>query len=45
MKEELCMRLPVGVLNHDQDLFEWLDAHAQTYHLKYLLAHADDGII
>src|SRR5512139_3925873 len=45
MKENLCMPLPVGVLSHDQDLFEWLNAHAQTYNLKYLLAHADDGII
>ncbi len=46
MKEDnLCMPLPVGILTHDQDLFEWLNAHAQTYSLTYLLAHVDDGII
>lgn len=45
MKEDLCLPLPIGTLTHDQDLFEWLNAHAQTYNLKYLLAHADDGII
>jgi CRISPR-associated protein (TIGR03984 family) len=45
MKEDLCLPLPIGNLTHDQDLFEWLNTHARTYNLKYLLAHADDGIV
>lgn len=28
-----------------QDLHQWLQDQAQAHHLKYLLAHADDGVI
>lgn len=45
MSEALCSPLEVKEFVNTEALHSWLKQQAQTYSLKYLLAHAEDGVI
>jgi CRISPR-associated protein (TIGR03984 family) len=47
MNQELCQTISVDEINDNDNstLIDWLQKQAQTYHLQYLLAHAEDGVI
>lgn len=44
MNKELCQNLYTGEII-DEKLISWLKQKAEKYNLKYLLAHAEDGVI
>jgi CRISPR-associated protein (TIGR03984 family) len=47
MSQELCQVISVDTIkeNDDKTLINWLQIQAKEYQLKYLLAHAEDGVI
>lgn len=44
MSKELCKKLPADDILKDT-LISWLEQKAKEFQLKYLLAHAEDGVI
>lgn len=45
MNNSFCQDLAVDDIQDDSTLTSWIEENASNYQLKYLLAHADDGII
>ncbi|MEH1992107.1 type III-D CRISPR-associated protein Csx19 [Nostoc sp.] len=47
MNQKLCHAISVDEIrdNDNSTLMDWLQKEAQKYHLQYLLAHAEDGVI
>ena len=46
IKQINCQSLPVNVpVDFDGDIKTWLEQQANTHNLRWLLAHADDGVI
>lgn len=43
--KDRCQNLPTEVITDDDKLKTWLLQQASKYELRYLLAHADDGVI
>jgi len=42
---DICEHIKDPSLKTDDDLIAWIEAQAKEHKLKYLLAHADDGVI
>jgi CRISPR-associated protein (TIGR03984 family) len=45
MNNTFCQPLDVSSIQNNDTLTSWIEENAKKYQLKYLLAHADDGII
>jgi CRISPR-associated protein (TIGR03984 family) len=45
MSKQSCQHLDVDSIIDSQSLISWLKQKANEFHLKYLLAHAEDGVI
>ncbi|WP_204103977.1 MULTISPECIES: CRISPR-associated protein Csx19 [Spirulina sp. CCY15215] len=43
--EEICKHLSDPSFASDRDLQDWIDCQQQKHQFKYLLVHADDGVI
>ncbi|WP_204103143.1 MULTISPECIES: CRISPR-associated protein Csx19 [Spirulina sp. CCY15215] len=43
--QEICEHLSNPSFTSDRDLRNWIEEQAKQYHLDYILAHADDGVI
>lgn len=45
MSKKLCTKIGVDDIGKDETFTEWLEKQAKQWKLKYLLAHAEDGVI